>query len=240
MKCPRCPIELAEVASRGVKTHRCTRCRGMWFDAGELAKFNRFDSDFPLRPDNPCQGKFTSVHCPSCNSFLTCMPYTAGGSLKVDRCISCKGVWLDASEIEKIRKLLAKKLVWRRRMRHLDETIRREQEMWEAYTAEVAEDESAHHISRFEWLFMFLTHLPLEVHNPVRRFPSATIAILVANIVIFALQVAGINTVKFAFVPDDFRHLIHTHTIVTSMFMHANIIHLTVNLYFLYTFGDNV
>jgi len=168
------------------------------------------------------------------------MPYVPSGSLKVDRCISCKGVWLDASEIEKIRNLLAKKLVWRRRTRRLDETVRREQEKWEAYTAQVAEEETAHHMSGLEWWFMFLTRLPVEVHNPVRGFPEATIAIVVANVVVFVLQLMGINTAALAFVPGDFLRFINTYTVVTSLFVHANSIHLTANLYFFYTFGDNV
>src|SRR5215510_827982 len=141
MKCPRCPIELAEVASRGVRTHRCTRCRGMWFDRQELAKFNRFDSDFPLRPDNPALGTFTSLHCPVCNSFLTRLRYTPGGSLEVERCITCKGVWVNAGEIRKIRRLLTKKLVSRRRDRLLDQAVRREQEMWETRMTAIAEEE---------------------------------------------------------------------------------------------------
>ena len=241
MHCPRCPVDLEDVVCRGVKTQRCVRCRGMWFDAGELAEFNRFDSDFPLRPDNPSNGKFTSVHCPHCNSFLERMPYDSGRSLEVDRCISCKGVWLDAKEIQTIRSLLAKKLVWRRRIKRLDETVRREQEMWESYTASVAEQETERRLSGVEWLFMFITRLPVEVYNPVRRIPRATLAILVANIAIFGLElVPTARVVSFAFIPDELRQLVHPYGIVTSLFLHANLMHLAGNMYFFYTFGDNV
>src|SRR5215510_9405697 len=106
MRCPHCPVELESTVSRGVQLDRCRRCHGLWFDRDELAKFNRFDSDFPLRPGNPDQGKFISLRCPHCSSFLARFPYVPGGSLEVERCISCKGVWLRESQVRKIRKLL--------------------------------------------------------------------------------------------------------------------------------------
>jgi membrane associated rhomboid family serine protease len=169
------------------------------------------------------------------------MAYTPDGSLVVDRCIQCKGVWLDESEIRKVRRVLAKKLILHRRMRHLDEAVRREQEMWETYTAGVAEEEQRHQASRLEWLFMFLTHLPVEVYNPARRIPPATIGLMVANILTFGLQKMNPNiTATYAFVPTAFSQLTQLYNIVIAMFLHANLLHLAGNLYFLYTFGDNV
>jgi Zn-finger nucleic acid-binding protein len=188
MNCPHCPVTLESLALRGVQLDRCRRCEGIWFDRDELAKFNRFDSDFPLRPDSASPGVLTSLRCPRCDSFLTVFPYVSDGSLEVERCISCKGVWLDARQIQTIRKLLTRKLVQRRRSRQLDETARREQEKWEAHTAAVAEDEKQDSVSGAEWLFMFVTRLPVEVHNPVRRFPWATMTLIAINAAIFGVQ----------------------------------------------------
>ena len=36
MHCPRCGADLAEETYHGVKVDRCTECRGVWFDAGEV------------------------------------------------------------------------------------------------------------------------------------------------------------------------------------------------------------
>ena len=36
MRCPKCGMELAEVAYRGLKIDQCTSCNGVWLDAGEL------------------------------------------------------------------------------------------------------------------------------------------------------------------------------------------------------------
>ena len=214
----------------------------MSMDACELAKFNGFDSDFPLHPENSTKGKITRLSCPHCQSPLSRMRYAPGGSLEVDRCISCSGVWLNAGEIRTIRTLLQKKLVMRRSMRKLDEAVRREQELWEAHTARVAEEEREEHVSGAEWLFMFLTRLPVEVHNPVRRFPKATIALILMNCVVFALEqrLTEDTVVNFSFIPNQPLLLQQTYGLVTSMFLHADLMHVAGNLYFLYTFGDNV
>jgi hypothetical protein len=39
------------------------------------------------------------MHCPKCGQKLSIEPY---GRVEVDICPSCKGMWLDASELEEI------------------------------------------------------------------------------------------------------------------------------------------
>lgn len=36
MRCPKCGMELAEIAFRNVRIDKCTSCGGVWLDAGEL------------------------------------------------------------------------------------------------------------------------------------------------------------------------------------------------------------
>lgn len=36
MRCPKCGMELIEVAYKGIKTDECSECKGIWLDAGEL------------------------------------------------------------------------------------------------------------------------------------------------------------------------------------------------------------
>src|SRR5215831_5906739 len=131
----------------------------------------------------------------------------------------------------------------RRRLRGLNDVVRREQEMWETHMEGVAEEEDKHKVSASEWLFMFLTRLPTEVWNPTRRVPKATIALVVINISIFALQqfFNGSSAIQnLFFIPDQFRQGHRVFSIVAAMFLHGNLAHITANLYFLYTFGDNV
>src|SRR6185369_3789569 len=115
---------------------------------------------FPLRPQSSTEGKITLCLCPHCQGLLSRTAYAPGGSLPVERCIGCKGVWLDGRELRRIRKLLAKKLIRTRQMRELDTAVRREQEMWETYTTRIADEEEKEAVSKLDWWFMFLTHLP--------------------------------------------------------------------------------
>jgi protein-arginine kinase activator protein McsA len=38
MRCPKCGMELKEIALRGVQVDRCFSCNGLWLDEGELEK----------------------------------------------------------------------------------------------------------------------------------------------------------------------------------------------------------
>ena len=229
---------------RRVEVASCPSCKGLWFDSSELAKFNHFDSDFPLYPDHSFEGTLVKSRCPRCEHLrLSRIPYSPGSKLNVERCSGCRGVWLDAGEIEKIRNILARKVIMHRKLRGLNDVVRREQEMWETYMENVAEEEDKHKVSASEWLFMFLTRLPTEVWNPTRRVPKATIALVVINIAMFALQqfFKGSSAVQnLFFVPDQFRQGQRFYSVVTAMFLHGNMAHIAANLYFLYTFGDNV
>ena len=36
MHCPKCGMDLAEIELEGIKVDKCTCCRGIWFDDGEV------------------------------------------------------------------------------------------------------------------------------------------------------------------------------------------------------------
>jgi membrane associated rhomboid family serine protease len=104
-----------------------------------------------------------------------------------------------------------------------------------------------------------LVFVPLSDDNPLRaiRFQWVTIALIVANVVVFLLEntpqgqaaIAG-----FALIPSELfqvRGLISTVpdqsvpvpeglTLITYQFLHSDILHLFSNMLFLWVFGDNV
>ena len=43
MKCPKCGMELIEIDYRGIKIDRCSRCEGIWLDAGELEVVSKLE-----------------------------------------------------------------------------------------------------------------------------------------------------------------------------------------------------
>jgi membrane associated rhomboid family serine protease len=100
--------------------------------------------------------------------------------------------------------------------------------------------------------------LPLKDINKSLTTPHINRLIIIANIIIFALfwlssqdilldekfaeNMWGTNNSPGAFVmvPDEIIHGQRLFTLFTSMFMHANLLHLFGNMLFLYVFGDNI
>lgn len=104
--CPKCPFTPMEtVAWEGVQADQCPKCKGLWFDSGELARASRDPAvmaralaEAPLRP------RAGAANCPRC-----LQPMVNGGLvnefIRVDRC-PAHGVWLDAGEQRLLSKLL--------------------------------------------------------------------------------------------------------------------------------------
>src|SRR5262245_48380119 len=85
--------------------------------------------------------------------------------------------------------------------------------------------------------------IPLtDVSRRPNRFPVVTAGIVLVNVLVFALELAGGEPfiTKWALVPADIaagRNLI---TIVTSMFMHGGWSHIVGNMVFLWAFGPEL
>lgn len=103
--------------------------------------------------------------------------------------------------------------------------------------------------------------VPLGDENPLKRirFQYVTVSLIIANVVVFALQVLAIKSPavlgSFAIVPDELLHAgfpgiaEHTQdavpvperlTLFSYMFLHGDVFHLAGNMLFLWVFGDNV
>ena len=94
--------------------------------------------------------------------------------------------------------------------------------------------------------------LPLKDLNRPLKTPHVNRMLLIANIIIFLVywlsveeiylspEVASVIESRFVLFPQEVLHGQRIYTLVTSMFMHANWLHLLGNMLFLYIFGDNV
>ncbi len=118
MKCPNCQGDLNEVQYKGVRIHECEKCDGKWFDKDELkqAKDKTDDDlrwlDFELfnEESNKFASSVSKKHCPKDDSAMTSLTYEDSGVV-IDKCNTCRGVWLDKDEFEKIIKHLKKVVV---------------------------------------------------------------------------------------------------------------------------------
>jgi len=74
------------------------------------------------------------------------------------------------------------------------------------------------------------------------RFPLVTVLIVVANVLVFLLELAGgdafIN--QWSLVPADIVAGRNWITILTSMFMHAGLVHILGNMVFFWVFGPEI
>ncbi len=84
--------------------------------------------------------------------------------------------------------------------------------------------------------------IPIRDHLPTRTVPFVNYAIIVANVVVFVLELTGAVDMRLSFVPARFLvdPAAGAETVFTSMFMHAGFAHIGGNMLFLWIFGDNV
>ena len=95
--------------------------------------------------------------------------------------------------------------------------------------------------------------IPYKDINPTERFPFLTIGLIAVNIAIFLFQIFSDYgyqqiTNQFAFIPYELHHGNLPHStfispftsLVTYMFLHANLKHIGFNMLFLWIFGNNI
>lgn len=88
--------------------------------------------------------------------------------------------------------------------------------------------------------------LPLSDSHPAGKFPLWVLIIITANLWLFLQEITATNPeafiIQYAFIPVLFdpSNLTSWVPVFTSQFMHAGIIHIASNMWFLWVFGDNV
>src|ERR1700716_3805548 len=87
--------------------------------------------------------------------------------------------------------------------------------------------------------------LPIRDYNPTRRRSLLTWGLILINVAIYFYlaqnPVMSENAIaQYAVVPADITAGRHLGTLITSMFLHANLLHVGGNMLFLWIFGNNV
>jgi len=99
--------------------------------------------------------------------------------------------------------------------------------------------------------------IPLRDENPTRTTPIVVIILIALNVLVFAIDSLGAHDhagalMQFRLVPLNVINALHgspsiapaVHpvwlTILTSMFMHANLLHIGGNMLYLWIFGNNI
>ena len=87
--------------------------------------------------------------------------------------------------------------------------------------------------------------IPLRDFNPARRRPLLTWGLILINVAVYFYlsQNPVMNQqaiTRYALVPADIAAGRHLGTLITSMFLHASLLHVGGNMLFLWIFGNNV
>ncbi len=87
--------------------------------------------------------------------------------------------------------------------------------------------------------------IPIKDEQRHRRFPIWTVILIGINILVFIYQFFnpyGFDAfvVQWGFTPARFLTFYDWPTVFSSMFMHANLMHIAGNMLYLWIFGDNV
>ncbi|MBT3233361.1 MAG: rhomboid family intramembrane serine protease [Calditrichaeota bacterium] len=83
---------------------------------------------------------------------------------------------------------------------------------------------------------------PYRDENPTRTYPGVTVLLITVNVVLYLIP-ALIGKLPelyavYGFTPNQI--LVNPKGLFTSMFLHAGLLHLISNMWFLWLFGDNI
>ena len=248
-RCPRCHLPMREMQLETVTVDRCPRCRGLWFDPGELTRATGRPVPEELGTTRR-RARLGTRKCPDCNERLVERDLDEGVPIRIDQCKECRGIFLDRGELDRIRAYAARGKQALRRPASAGRPRRRSGPTRPApaekeQTVLVIDPDSETAI-----FFQWITGLPLEIGAEQTLFPPVTgtlilinTAVLVAMLLLRILGGQGIEDTFFhnlALFPERIMHGRRLYILLTSMFMHANVWHLLGNMYFLYFAGDNV
>jgi membrane associated rhomboid family serine protease len=78
--------------------------------------------------------------------------------------------------------------------------------------------------------------------RPLSRFPIVLVIIVAANVIVFLVELNLGNSVilRYSMKPAEIARGQHLETLITSMFMHANVLHILGNMIYLWVFGDEL
>ncbi len=109
MRCPVCKVPMIIVEHEKIELDYCTKCLGVWFDAGELellAERLSLDKEtLPLHeiwalPDANVSEK--ARRCPICRKKMRKAHIGEESKVLLDICPTQNGIWFDSGEVSQV------------------------------------------------------------------------------------------------------------------------------------------
>lgn len=102
MQCPKCKHDMEVPQYQGVKIHRCTNCRGLWFRPASVDKLkDLWRSEFLDKGDVKVgkeYNKLDDIKCPECDEKLDVVVDEKQIHIQYESCPNDHGVFFDAGE----------------------------------------------------------------------------------------------------------------------------------------------
>lgn len=240
--CPRCEVPLKEIRTSGGVLYRCDGCGGRAVTIELLRKRFTPESINPLWLHAMRGDGRVGLPCPSCRKPMIGVALPDRVEINVDVCQHCHFIWFDAHEVDTLVPRLLDPVAAEpelpqkaREMLAIAEVERLSKQ------AEGSDFDSAAPEESWKQIATFLG-MPVEFDAPEElRRPWATwllsAAIICASLVAFSNLREVVQ--RFGLIPAQATRLDGL-TFVTSFFLHAGIIHLAGNMYFLLAFGHAV
>lgn len=238
---------LRKVRVRGQRLERCSACGGRFIGIGPLGRLigEQQVRRFWKAARNSLVGE---VRCPSCGGGMRAVEISEP-ECRFHACLACMAFWFDSDELVRLVLWCDQQAMGAEATLQDDEA---ELKQLDAIAAlELRRLETQQKRGRgFAYgapdslpkAIIALFGLPVESEPPEREsIPWATWTIAAICILVFLLTWPRLPLVVAAwgFIPDEwFRY--GGLTLITSQFLHAGLLHLAVNMYFLLVFGDNV
>ena len=238
--CPRCKVPLKDIRTSGGVFYGCDICGGRAVTIELLRKRFTEESINPLWLHATRGEGCVGLPCPSCQQPMISVPLSDQAEIRVDVCRHCHFIWFDAHEVETLVPRqpdpVAPELPQKaREMLAIAEVERLAKQAEGSDLDSVAPEESWKQIAGF-------LGMPVEFDAPEEeRRPWATWLLSAAIICASLLAFLNLREVvqRFGLIPAEATRL-GGFTFVTSFFLHAGIIHLAGNMYFLLAFGHAV
>ena len=262
-RCPRDGHALRPRDLGGVEVDVCLDCDGVFLDEGELdvlrggsgevfgSRSRTESSSFVGRVPHA----YAAYRCPACRGDLLPRFYGRGRQRhELYHCSGCRGLWLDLRALRRLGLSMAPESFGEKSFRRALDAGNPGDQYAGTVDVSVAPPlpASAGGGSTIrvgfprgvrEW-FVALTGFPIDVGNPCTIFPFVTWTLIVLNVAVFCAQIVSEPTeaglaLRYGLEPEAVRAG-EWHRLLTSMFLHGGIFHLLGNIFFLYTFGDNL
>ena len=238
--CPRCKGPLKDVRTSGGVFYGCDVCGGRAVTIELLRKRFTPESINPLWLHAMRGEGRVGLPCASCQQPMIGVALSDRAKIHVDVCQHCHFIWFDAHEVDTLvprqPEPVAPELPQKaREMLAIAEVERLAEQAEGPDLDSAAPDESWKQIAAF-------LGMPVEFDAPEeQRKPWATWLLSAAIICASLLAFSNLRELvqRFGLIPAEAARL-NGLTFVTSFFLHAGIIHLAGNMYFLLAFGHAV